>query len=520
MRRTLVALLTAAAIVSAGCSSDTTDSAKSASTTSAGATTQATTTTVVAVGPPKADAVGTATVTGPITTGKGEPILGPRPFDLSTVGYQQDEFFLSGTANSYTSATPLSEDGVWKVAPKGTAPYTTRVVVRRPADATKFNGTVFVEWLNVSGGLDASPDWTYIHTEMIREGAAWIGVSAQKIGIEGGGDSLGSKLALKNADPQRYGPLSHPGDDYSYDMFSQAGATAWFQSDKVLGGEKPKQVIALGESQSAFRLTSYVDAIAPLVKVFNGYLIHSRAGGGSNLSADMKAPKKTLIRSDQPEPVLVFLSETDLPTVGLGAAVSRQDDSGRYRAWEVAGTAHADSYLLGVGDPDDGSGAADVEFFNTMITPPDGIYGGVIKCDAPLNTGGQTYVVRAALRALDQWVRTRTAPPSMPRLQLAADSNSYELDANGNALGGIRTPQVNAPIAALSGLGQSGNGFCGLFGTTKPFDAAKIKAHYPDHTAFVSKWNAAVDSAVAAGGVLSADADHLKAAAAASTIGS
>ncbi len=53
--------------------------------------------------------------------------------------------------------------------------------------ALDFNGTVVVEWLNVSGGGDGSPDWFFLHRHLMREGVAWVGVSAQKAGIDGGG---------------------------------------------------------------------------------------------------------------------------------------------------------------------------------------------------------------------------------------------------------------------------------------------------------------------------------------------
>ena len=43
--------------------------------------------------------------------------------------------------------------------PDASAPYRTRVLVRTPAKAATFSGTVVVEWLNVSGGVDADPDW-------------------------------------------------------------------------------------------------------------------------------------------------------------------------------------------------------------------------------------------------------------------------------------------------------------------------------------------------------------------------
>jgi hypothetical protein len=170
---------------------------------------------LVSVGLPMAEAAtgsataGTIRVTGPITTGNGVPVIfAHTSYDLAQVGYRQTEFFLSGTATAYAPAGPLTVDGRWKVRPSSHAPFTTRIVVDRPT-ARRFNGTVVVEWLNVSGGVDASPDWIQMHDELIRSGYAWVGVSAQKVGLD----------ALKNpsdaampGDPVRYAPLQHPGD--------------------------------------------------------------------------------------------------------------------------------------------------------------------------------------------------------------------------------------------------------------------------------------------------------------------
>ena len=106
----------------------------------------------------------------------------------------------------------------------------------------------------------------------------------------------------------------------------------------------------------------------------------------------------------------------------------------------------------------------------------------------------------------------------MPRMQLTADNSAVVTDDLGNGVGGVRTPQVDVPVAALSGSGQTGTTFCALFGTTQPFNAAKLAALYPNHDAFVAKWNAAVDKAVSTGAVLAVDAVNLRAAALASTI--
>lgn len=79
----------------------------------------------------------------------------------------------------------------------------------------------------------------------------------------------------------------------------------------------------------------------------------------------------------------------------------------------------------------------------------------------------------------------------MPRFKVntATSPPSYELDQNGNVLGGIRTPAVDTPIATLSGLPPAGApGFCILFGQTHPFTPSQISALYPTHADFVRQW--------------------------------
>lgn len=462
------------------------------------------------------EAVGQVRIAPPTDEGAGETVLGPGGLDLAAVGYEQDELFVSGTATSYRTEGELAADGEWAAVPDQEADFTTRVVVRRPSDPGDFNGNVIVEWLNVSGGLDADPDWVYSHVELVREGWAWIGVSAQQRGIEGGGGP-GAILALKPADPERYGELVHPGDEFSYDIYSQVGAAARTQPDVLLGGLEPERVLAIGESQSAFRLTTYANAVAPLADVYDGYLVHSRSDSAAELNAEQSAPSPAYFRTDLTVPILVFSAETDL--IGLEYAKARQDDTELIRSWEVPGTAHADAYNLGIGDTDDGSGEGDEQLFAAMIDPPDSVYGGVISCDAPINAGPHTYVLRSAIHSLDRWVRTGEAPPEMPRVELTDDLGDVVADQAGNAEGGIRTPHVDAPIAVLSGQGQTGDGFCGLFGTTRPFDEGELAAAYPDREAFTAAWSDALDAAVEAGAVLEADAVQLRRVAEESSIG-
>ena len=217
-----------------------------------------------------------------------EPLEGPVPMsvgdiDLGPIGYVEEEYVCSGVATGYDGEA--TEDGRWTASPSSTAPFTTRFVVKRPASPDDFNGTVVVEWLNVSGGGDGGPDWMFLHREIVRAGMAWVGVSAQKVGIDGGGSLGAGGSHLKATSPERYGHLVHPGDAYSFDMYTQVGRVIRGDTGRsVLGGLVPERILAIGESQSAAFLVTYVNGIDPLAQVFDGFLIHGRGGRGADLS--------------------------------------------------------------------------------------------------------------------------------------------------------------------------------------------------------------------------------------------
>lgn len=471
-----------------------------------------------AVVPQRGAEVASATIEGPVTGGSGAPFVAATLFDLAEVGYVQTEYFLSGTATAYANVGTLGLDGLWEVEPAATADYRTRILVHRPIDSRRFNGTVIVEWLNVSGGLDAAPDWIMAHTELTRSGYAWVGVSAQAIGVEGGTPVLPGLpvMPLKGVDPVRYASLAHPGDSFAYDIYSQtAQAVRRPRGVDPLAGLRPDAVIAAGESQSAFRMTTYINAIHPRDDIFDGFLVHSR---GSLLPAPLSEPPlpsvpvpgAVRIRTDLNAPVLTFQTETDLTFLGFLQA--RQPDSDLFRLWEVAGTAHADTYTTVVGMQDRGG---DPSVADLVITSRPVDLGP--SCGAPINSGPQHFVLKAAVDALNRWVREGTPPPMAPRLETAG--SRLLRDEHGNALGGIRTPHVDVPIATLSGEGQAGEIFCLLFGTTVPFDEAKLAQLYPTREAYLSAFEAATERAVAQGFILPADAELLRENAAASSIG-
>jgi Alpha/beta hydrolase domain len=429
-------------------------------------------------------AVAAPAVTGPVTAGTHGYPFTASAVDLRSHGYAEEEFFFSGTAHTFASAQPLTSDGRWQVQQAAPAAYTSRLLVRAPIDPRRFNGTVIVEWLNVSGQRDIDVDWDYGYNELLAEGFAYVGVTAQVVGIR----------ALNAWDPTRYASLTIPSDDYSYDVFSQAGAAVRSTSaNSPLRGLRVRNVVADGESQSAGRLTTYVDGIAPSANVYDGFLIHSNGAAGAVLSGTQRPPVPTLLRTDLDRPVLNLETETDV----FGHLPARQADDRNHRLWEAAGTAHVDNddlVLFGFQNHRQ----------NPLDTDP--------ACIVRPNTAPQSYLFDTAYAALHDWVRTGRQPARAPRMQINAAGTGVDRDANGNGIGGIRLPQLAVPIATLTGTGNTAadtnpvSRFCVLFGTTTPFSAATLAALYPTHAAYVRAFTAATATLVRQGFLLPGDA--------------
>ena len=209
-----------------------------------------------------------ATLSGPITGGeRGSPFAA---VDVADRGYLTEEYFVEGEATAYELIDGThGVDGQWRTrASADKADYRTRMLVVRPKDPSAFNGTVIVFWLNVTAGFDLGS----AGGEALR-GYAWVGVSAQKVGIDGFAQN---PQGLKAWDPKRYGSLVHPGDAYSYDIFTQVAGAIGPERDRQdldpMGGLKVERLIAAGASQSAARLRTYINGVHPLAGVFDGFL--------------------------------------------------------------------------------------------------------------------------------------------------------------------------------------------------------------------------------------------------------
>ena len=230
-------------------------------------------------------------VIGPVTGGSnGWAFAGPA-VDLAGWGYQQEEYFLEGEATRYGTVpgTELGRDGRWRVEPAGTSRYKTRMVVVRPVDPAVFNGTVIVLWNNVSAGYENFGGGD--SAELFEGGYAYAAVSAQRVGVHGRPDN---PQGLRAWDPERYGSLSIPSDDYSFDIFTQAANLVAPERQRgdldpmggdldPMGGLEVRWLFAQGASQSAARLATYLNAVQPITGRFDAFFLVMYFGGGTPL---------------------------------------------------------------------------------------------------------------------------------------------------------------------------------------------------------------------------------------------
>ena len=386
---------------------------------------------------------------------------------LEPFGYEEAEYLVSGTARG--------DDGT-------TAPYTTRIVVFRPSTKQRFNGTVLLDWANVTAQFENAVDILEAREYLLRAGYAFVHVSAQRAGL------CCAPLTPQVWDPVRYASISHPGDTYAADMFAQVARAV---RDGSAEGPDPladldvRHVLASGQSQSANRLHDFVSTRQG-AGVIDGFLIHGE--GEKTFPVPLEVPALHLLSDREGDPA----EPTDDPL---------------YRLWEVAATAHSDYFIgyqsvFGNGPRVTDQPAADRAGYREIIDAA-GNYG---QDPAPLQAtctvAGATmpmhYATSSAIHQLDRWVRTGVAPRATPRYQF--QRGTLAVDEHGNTRGGIRLPPVEVPVATYKST------LCNLGGVTVPFTDAQVQQLYPTFTDYRRRMAAATDRAVRQGWLLPADA--------------
>lgn len=399
----------------------------------------------------------------------GHPLWDPW-FDVEAFGYETHEYLVSGTAQATGGG--------------GTADYTTRIVVTRPSDPEAFSGTVLLDWVNVTAQFE-NPVNTLTSIEfLLREGWAFVHVSAQAAGV------CCTPLTPRVFGPLRYAALDHPGDQYANDMFSQV-AQAFRAPAAVdpLGGLPVEVLIAAGQSQGGSRLSDYIATTAADHGVVDAVL--QQAGGSKTYAQAPSLPVIHLLGDREATPA----EPTPWPT---------------YRLWEVAASAHQDSWVgrqqtegaairLATGAPRSREAAE-------QLWASAGSYGEQpdprsLLCVVDGAQFPTRYVANAALAHLDRWVRTGAPAPHADRYEF--EGAGLATDRFGNTLGGIRLPPVEVPVARYMA------DLCNLGGITLPFGRFELAAEYRDHATYVRQVAAATRRSVRDGFMLPADATDL-----------
>jgi hypothetical protein len=424
-------------------------------------------------------------ITGPIKGGEHGWPFAAYFGDMGSVDYVEEEYFLEGDATRYFSEGELTNDGLWSLEKGSSSPYKTRILVRKPVFPSDFNGTVVLEWANVSSGYEigmGDPPGLYIN------GFVYVMVSAQPVGVAGYEQDPKGLVAW---DGERYGSLHIPDEGVCFDIFTQAAKSVGPNRSSYINGKDPlagfevKKLIGIGGSQSGSRITSYINGVQPLEQVFDALISTLNAGSSTDFLDEIAHPAQgqngrpvifTKIRQDQPLKVFALNSEAE----SLYYTMVRQPDSDTFRSWEVAGASHAPTRTMQI---------------LSQKTDRDGLTDTINTYRAGRSSDvNWLYTVDAAIYHTHKWITDGTPPP--PGRQMEADlaNREYRRDANGNALGGVRLPELEVPIASY--------GLAALGGTTTPFNEAKLLQLYPTHEDYVNKVTAAARAAEEAGYIL------------------
>lgn len=467
-------------------------------------------------------------IAGPIpVTSDSYPFAGAghtfEPIDFAKAGYVEEEFLVSGTANVYDWAA----DGSLAVKTPN-VPYTTRILVVRPARASRFSGNVVVEPFMAARRFDWPIMWGYVHESLMEHGDAWVGVTVPA-----------TSAGLKKFNPARYSAVSFakpagsptcpgPGrngpsdveDGLRFDMLSQVGAA--LKSGGVMGDLKVEGIYMTTQGGE---LLTYMNAIHPHAKLANGKFVYdgylSRNPGGLQRVNDCEPfPKANDPRGGFQHkygvPVIAVVAQGEVPASLNLRRDDSDDPADRFRLYEVAGVSHIDKAAYAefptIADQIAAVGAAQGTAdwpFNVMCDPP-----------IPLTVQpALTYVYDMAFQGLFRWARTGAAPPKASRMEIQGHASegadepsakeSVALDEYGNGLGGVRTPYVEVPVATYF-VTSPGPGTCHELGHTVPLERARLAKMYPDAKTYPRKMDQATDRLVKSGWVTKPDGQKIK----------
>ena len=435
------------------------------------------------------DNVPTPTVTGPLPdTPNSYPFLAT-DIDLKEYGYVEEEFLYTGQAFQYAFDPASAPNNTATRVEDGGYPFKTRMIVRRPARAKDFNGVVIAEWMNVTALYDLEANWFGDPYYLLKNGYAFVGISAQNQGVSVLCCNSTPTLGLGPFNPTRYQGLNVngngavAGDALSYDIYASGlkAVRGDGQGPNPLGDlPTPQTVVASGESQSCGRLGNQYNRIEPIHDIIDAYLL-----------TVCTSPK---LRSDRPEKAVRILSETETSRGPVD-----DPDGPSFRKWEVAGGSHVPRLAF--------------DNWNDVVSRDRAPQ--KVDCTAyPLSLVQWPFTQNKAIADLVSWSRGGPAPKSGPSMEYDG-SGALVRDEKGIAEGGIRYPEVEVPTGVNTGVNsQKGSDllsqFCQLLGSYTAFPAKEVGRLHGNIRDFVTDSGKVADGLVREGFLLREDASRLK----------
>ena len=377
------------------------------------------------------------TIAGPIS-GPGrmypDPAVNvtPNAVKVEDFPYVTEEYFVSGT---------IAE-----------APYTTRIIVRRPRIASAFRGTVVAEALH-AGGRSLIFEWSrqsiltrnHMFVEIVHSGA--------NINL------------LKTFNADRYASMNIAMGQTN-EVIAQVGRLIKSRTGPFAAYDV-RQTTLMGTSASSGTVRNYLPAHATLrlpdgKPIFDGFLLTSTNGNSPLPIVDV--------------PMIQMPTQTEVVTWAEQGIAYRRPDSddpaNRFRLYEVAGMPHNNS--------------RDSPAFQTD------------PCTLPVTDFPAGAFTALGLQHLIEWIASGKTPPRAAPITVDQDPKNdgshLALDEHGNAKGGIRNVWVDVPIATYGVFGKGRtpqqDRLCQLAGTKVPLADAVLRKQYKgsgDYTARVEQ---------------------------------
>jgi hypothetical protein len=436
---------------------------------------------------------------------------GTEYIDLAKAGYEEEEYYLSGIAPAITAKGENLFD----------APYTTRILVRKPKDPAKFNGTVIIEPFTWFGERGAS--WILTRDYLVRKGYAYVGYTLNINKPENDPKFLPTDLPkdiaryegivnfefMRNFDYARYAPLGFyfdPGRFMRGDLVDPfvpqsqgvgAQLAMLLKSNDTKGPLAGLQVDRVYVNSWAVTAQVWMDYLdqgrhqqwrmpdgRPLIDAYMTGRMSYGEVGGEVIRVPRNMPK------DAPFVTIYTQSELTYDAVN-GLKLPPDTDRPPLRYYEVPGTPHLRPADVGTGE----------------IEP---IAADVGKGDDPrcttLYDEPVEFIASALLDGMDKWVRNGTPMPKAPRVKRKGHDVMRD-SATGNLIGGVRAPWIVAP-SAIYLVEEEAN--CGIaYDTRIPYSAERLRKMYGSYANYRKKYQAAKAESVRQGYLLAEDAARL-----------